>query len=144
MFEGKVMIDYLGTNDQCFGIAPERFGDSLATFIAKLKVISNHSIRHVWVVVSTSALSITSFSLPIYKPPFPDADTDNYELKEATPSFVPLLEERFAGSGTVKFKICDLVKGLTSADTVDGVHPFLKVHGRIGEELGRFIEEENL
>lgn len=76
----------------------------------------------------------------IIKPPFPDADADSHDLKEATPGFVPLLEEKFAGSG-VKFKICDLVKGLTTADTVDGVHPSLKVHGWLGAELGRFIEE---
>lgn len=55
--ESKVITDYLGTNDQSFGIAPGRFGDSLATFIDKMNVISNSPIRHVWVVVSTSALS---------------------------------------------------------------------------------------
>ena len=83
------------------------------------------------------------FHFNFYKPPFPDADTDNRDLNEATAGFVLLLEERFAESG-IKFKVCDLVKGLTAADTVDGIHPSLKAHERLGAELGRFIEEENL
>jgi len=74
------------------------------------------------------------------QPPFPDADTNNRELNDAMPSFIPLLEERIGGD--IVYKICDLVDGLTVKDTVDGVHPSLKVQQVIGKKLEEFIEKE--
>jgi hypothetical protein len=55
-------------------------------------------------------------------------------------SFIPILQQKFATNGLV-FKLCpDVVEGLTTADTVDGVHPRLEVHQRIGKKLADFIE----
>ena len=75
------------------------------------------------------------------QPPFPDADTQNRKIYNAMESFIPIMRQKFATSGLV-FKLCsDLVEGLTPADTVDGVHPRLEVHQRIGKKLADFIEQ---
>ena len=74
------------------------------------------------------------------QPPFPDADTPNRKINNAMESFMPILRQNFATS-SLAFKLCsDVVEGLTAADTVDGVHPRLEVHERIGKKLADFIE----
>lgn len=74
----------------------------------------------------------------IFKPPFPDSDTENRELNSAMPSFIKILEEALGEE--IKFKICDLPDGLTVEDTVDGVHPRLYVHDRLGKQLAEFVK----
>ncbi|CAA7268784.1 unnamed protein product [Cyclocybe aegerita] len=115
-----VMIE-LGTNDQFFQVPKEKFGDAFIELIQKLLSQSQNSFMHVWLV-----------------PPFPDEDTDSHQLNEAMPYIIDRLQNRFGPS--IEFKICDLVEGLTAKDTVDGVHPSLKAHQRLGEQLAAFIE----
>ncbi|KAJ3492420.1 hypothetical protein NLJ89_g11245 [Agrocybe chaxingu] len=116
-----IMIE-LGTNDQFFEVPKERFGDALIELIQKLLSQSQNSFKHVWLV-----------------PPFPDKDTDNHQLNEAMSYFTDRLQNRFRPS--IEFKICDLAEGLTVKDTVDGVHPSLETHQRLGGRLADFIEE---
>ncbi|KDR77293.1 hypothetical protein GALMADRAFT_246637 [Galerina marginata CBS 339.88] len=118
-FPTAVIIE-LGTNDQFFKVSSERFGSGLIELVSSLKKWYDGSFRHVWLV-----------------PPFPDADTDNRELNEAMPTFIPLLEAQFGGG--ISFKVVDLVEGLTTANTVDGVHPPLAVHVDLGKKLAGFI-----
>jgi len=54
-------------------------------------------------------------------------------------SFIPILKEKLPT--VIAVKLCDVVEGLTIADTVDGVHPRLEVHQRIGKRLAGFIEQ---
>ncbi|KAF8902597.1 hypothetical protein CPB84DRAFT_1775764 [Gymnopilus junonius] len=114
-----VLIE-LGTNDQFFGFSKDRFGAALVNLVQSLKKWHQDSIRYVWLV-----------------PPFPDSDTENRELNDSMPSYVTLLESKF-GDG-IAFKVCDLAEGLTTANTVDGVHPPLAVHNDLGRKLAAFI-----
>jgi len=54
-------------------------------------------------------------------------------------SFIPILKQKLPTNIVVK--LCDVVEGLTTADTVDGVHPRLEVHQRLGKKLADFIEQ---
>ncbi|KAF9530561.1 hypothetical protein CPB83DRAFT_167322 [Crepidotus variabilis] len=114
----------LGTNDQFFKITPERFYEAIVNLIQRLIQLSTSPIQQVWLI-----------------PPFPDADTDSQYLSEAIPSFTPLLVKKFQDQH-ISFKLCDLVKGLTAKDTVDGVHPSLITHQRLGRDFALFIEKE--
>lgn len=52
-------------------------------------------------------------------------------------SYIALLKSKFGDE--ITFKLCDLVEGLTTANTVDGVHPPLAVHNDLGKKLAAFI-----
>jgi hypothetical protein len=54
-------------------------------------------------------------------------------------SFIPILNQKLPTG--IAVKLCDVVEGLTIADTVDGVHPRLAVHQRIGKKLADFIKQ---
>jgi len=53
--------------------------------------------------------------------------------------FIPILKQKLPIG--IAVKLCDVVEGLTIADTVDGVHPRLEVHQRIGKKLADFIKQ---
>jgi len=114
------MVVSTGTNDQFFRISSERFGNALIDFVASLKKWFRNSIHHVWLV-----------------PPFPDSDTEDRHLNIAMPSFISLLKSKFGDE--INFELCDLVEGLTTANTVDGVHPPLAVHSDLGKKLADFM-----
>jgi hypothetical protein len=71
-------------------------------------------------------------------------------LNDAVESFIiPFLEERVRADtnfgereDSVSVGVCDLVKGLTAEDTIDGVHPTLEVHERLGRKLCEFVESQ--
>lgn len=114
-----VILIELGTNDQAFDISKERFVDALVEFITRLVEFSHNSVQQAWLV-----------------PPFPDADTENRELNHAMESFIPILKQKLPTN--IAVKLCDVVEGLT---IVDGVHPRLEVHQRLGKKLADFIEQ---
>ncbi|KAF8152922.1 SGNH hydrolase-type esterase domain-containing protein [Crassisporium funariophilum] len=116
----KAIILELGTNDQAFEVSVERFASTLKDLIENLIGLFQSSLRHIWLV-----------------PPFPDADTDNRALNLAYSAYIPRFEARFGDM--VKVCLCDLVEGLTIADTVDGVHPSLSAHKAIGKKLADFL-----
>ncbi|PPQ74394.1 hypothetical protein CVT26_000945 [Gymnopilus dilepis] len=118
----KAVLIELGTNDQFFGYTKERFGAALVNLVKSLRSWYKNSIEHVWLI-----------------PPFPDSDMDGKELQlsRATPTFIDLLKSQIGDE--VSVKLCDLVEGLTTENTVDGVHPPLAVHEDLGKKLAEFI-----
>ncbi|KAF8608351.1 hypothetical protein BDV93DRAFT_247813 [Ceratobasidium sp. AG-I] len=110
----------LGTNDQEY-YTNERFSLSLREFVCKLLDIMPSPPRYIWII-----------------PPFPNEEDSNSPPRRDFPEVIAALQTEL-GRG-IDIEMCDIVDELTSAVTIDGVHPSLEGNLKLGCRMAQFIE----
>ncbi|CAE6393493.1 unnamed protein product [Rhizoctonia solani] len=111
----STIVIELGTNDQEY-YATERFEIDLCSFLLNLAQEIPSTLQHILVI-----------------PPFADGGQPT-KLQQEFSTIIERLRTTFT-----RLDICDINSCLDHTNTIDGIHPSVEGHKKLGIEMARFI-----